>query len=206
MARYRSAALLGALALLVALLGYATVSRGPLGFFADRDVEKTLAATVTSLKAENRLVVYQYSGDTRVSVQRERFLGLLHGTQELFVPATVTYYLDMGELGAAQVRYDAAAKLVRVELPTLRIGDVAFQPERATAINGGVLTFDDAVVQELQRANYATARQAFVKQAQSKVLMDLARAQAIRNIQNYFEIPLRAMGDDSVQVRAAFRP
>ena len=185
-------------------LGALAYSRGALDGVFGNETRRVLAATVTSLQAENKLVVYQYAGDTRVSIERSRFFGLVSGTQELFVPATVSYYLDMGALGSGQVDFDRQSNEVRVKLPKLKIGDVAFQPERATAINGGLLTMSDAIVQELQKANYAQARQAFVTQAGQRALVDLAKAQAIKNIKNYFEIPLRAVGNKDVVVQVSF--
>lgn len=165
-----------------------------------------IAATVTSLKAENKLVVYSYSGDTRVSVATDGHLfGLVQGEQELIVPATVSYYLDMAELSADQVKYGEQSHVVKVALPALKIGDVAFQPERAKAINGGVLTYSDKIVQNLQKANYTLARQAFAAQARQKALIELAEAQAVKNVQSYFEIPLRAVGDNTTKIHASFR-
>lgn len=168
------------------------------------DTARVLAATVTSLRTESKLVVFSYTGDTRVSVDRSRFFGLLHGSQELIVPATVSYFLPMGELGQEDVTFDAPTKTVTVKLPKLRLGDVAFQPERARKIDGGLLTYSGAVSDELERVNYRTARRAFVKQAQGAVLVQHARNQAIKNVTTYFEIPLRAVGDPDIKVRAFF--
>ena len=43
---------------------------------------------------------------------------------------------------------------------------VSFEPERALEVNEGSLTLSDAVVQELRKLNYQTARKAVIKQAQ----------------------------------------
>jgi hypothetical protein len=168
------------------------------------DTARVLSATVRSLKAESKLVVFSFTGDTRVSVSRSRLWGILQGSQELIVPATVGYFLPMDELGQEDVTLDGRAKTVLVKLPKLRLGDIAFQPERARKTNGGLLTYSGAVADELERANYATARRAFVRQAQGAVLVSDAKAQAIKSITTYFEIPLRAVGDPDIKVRAYF--
>lgn len=167
------------------------------------DTKSVLSATVTSLKAENKLIIYRYDGETRVSIERSKFF-VLHGSQELFVPASVTYLLDMADLGQEDVTYNEKTKTVLVKLPKLKMGDIAFQPERARKINGGMLTFSSGVVDELEKINYRTARKAFVKQAQQPTLVEAARAQAVENITAYFEIPLRAVGDPNIKARVYF--
>jgi hypothetical protein len=130
------------------------------GFFAT-DTKRVLAAAVLSLKADGKLRVYQYVGVVSVDVQRSEALGLLQGRQELLVPAEVTYYLDLDGLSVGDdVTFDEKAKLVRVRLPKLELGDVAMQPERARVSNEGLLTFSDDVVQELAATNYLTAADA----------------------------------------------
>jgi len=168
------------------------------------DTTRVLSATVRSLQAENKLVVFSYTGDTTVSVDRSKFFGLLHGSQELIVPATVNYLLLMDELSQEDVTFDAATKTVSVKLPKLKLGDIAFEPERARKTDGGLLTYSGAVSDELERINYHTARRSFVKQAQAAVHVQDARNQAIKNVTAYFEIPLRAVGDSDIKVRAYF--
>ena len=60
------------------------------------------------------------------------------------------------------------------------------------------------VADELEKLNYNTARWAFTKQAQSPVIVELARQQAKSNVQTYFEIPLRIAGQPDVKVVATF--
>jgi hypothetical protein len=172
------------------------------GFF-QTDTMKVLSATVSSLKAENQLLVFSYKGDTRVSVKRSKFW-LFGGQQELMVPASVPYLMDMRELGLEDVKFDEKTKIVTVQLPPLKLGDIAFQPEAAKTLNGGLLTWSQAQVDELTRLNYATARKAFTKQAQGRELVGQAKRQAQENIKNYFEIPLRIVGQPDVRVVAEF--
>ena len=162
-----------------------------------------LSATVTSLRSENKLTVYAYKGDARVSVSRS-LLWLFEGHQELIVPASVTYHLDLTKLAPDAVRFDPAAKLVTVRLPALVLGEVAFQPEAARTINGGLLSVRQSQVDELSRLNYASARKTFVKQAQDPTLVATAKREGVRNVQAYFAVPLRATGRSDIRVLAHF--
>jgi hypothetical protein len=167
------------------------------------DTMHILSATVLSLRAENKLLVYSYKGEAHVAVRQTAFW-ILHGTQELTVPATVGFYLDLSDLTLDRVKYDDRAKLVTVTLPPLRLGDIAFQPEAARTANGGLLTYNQATVDELNQINFGQARRAFTKQAQEASLVQAAQRQAKENVQGYFEVPLRIVGHPEVRVVAEF--
>ncbi|MES2095360.1 MAG: DUF4230 domain-containing protein [Pseudomonadota bacterium] len=173
------------------------------GFF-QKDTTRVLSATVDSLRAENKLLVYAYRGSAQVEVERS-VLWVFGGSQVLIVPAAVNYYLDLSKLSLADVTFNEKAKLVTVKLPPLVMADIAFEPEGATTINGGVLTYSQATVDELNKLNYAQARRAITKQAQGKGFVEAAQGQAIKNVQSYFEVPLRIGGQPDVRVVATFR-
>jgi hypothetical protein len=166
------------------------------------DTKRVLSAAVESLRSENRLLVYSYRGSAAVSAERDGLL--LDGRQDLIVGAAVGYYVDVSRIGPGDVAYDERSAVVTVRLPPLTIGDVAFEPEAARTVNGGLLTYSQRQVDELTRLNYASARRAFVKQAQGETLVRLARAEAMRNVEASLEISLRAAGRDNVRVVATF--
>lgn len=167
------------------------------------DTVKVLSATVESLRLENKLLVFSYKGSVKVEAERTLWW-IFGGRQELIIPALVPYYLDLSKLTLANVDFDEKAKLVKVKLPPLELGDIAFQPENATTTNGGILTFSEEQVEALRKMNYANARKAMIKQAQGKGLFDTAKRQARENIASYFEIPLRIAGKPDVKVLATF--
>lgn len=188
---------------------YALTDRRPVdtevkhtGFF-QLDTTKVLTTTVESLREENRLQVFSYKGTARVQTERSKWW-LFGGRQELIVPAVVDYYVDLSQLTLADVTYNEAQKLVTVHLPALSISDIVFQPENAMTINGGVLTFMQGEVEELQRLNYRNARKAVAAQAQQAGLINAAKRQAVENVTAYFEIPLRIAGQPDVKVAATF--
>lgn len=171
--------------------------------FMQVDTKQVLATTVESLREENKMLVYSYKGTARVKVKRTK-LWLFGGTQQLIVPAVVNYYIDLRDLTLADVQYDEKTKIVRVKVPRVTLGDIAFQPEQVLTDNDGVLTFSQAQVDELQKLNYASARRAITAQAQGKGFVAAARRRAIENVQSYFEIPLRIVGQPDVKVVATF--
>ena len=118
------------------------------------------------------------------------------------MPAVVNYYVDLSQLSLADVSYNKAAKIVTVRLPRVTLGDIAFQPENATTINGGLLTWDDDQVEAMRKLNYRSARRAMVAQAQQPGLLNAAKRQAKANVTAYFEIPLRIAGQPNVKVVA----
>jgi hypothetical protein len=189
---------LAATHLLAAGAGFALAPREMLetevrhsGFFRT-DTKRVLSAAVESLRAEGRLLVYSYKGLAAVSVERDGLL--LHGRQDLIVPAAVNYYVDVSALGRDSISYDPGSQIVTVALPSLTIGDIAFEPEGARTLNGGLLTFSQKQVDELTKLNFASARRAFVKQAQGETLIRAAEVQAAREVERYLEVPLRAVG------------
>ena len=165
---------------------------------------QVLTATVESLRIENKLQVFTYKGSAKVSTGTDGLL-FFNGAQELNVPAVVNYYLDLNELTLADVTFNEKAKLVNVKLPKLQVGDIAFQPEKATTVNGSLLTFNDAQVEAFRKQNYASARKAMVAQAQGKDIVAEAKEQAQEAVASYFEIPLRIAGMPDVKVIATFK-
>ncbi len=89
-----------------------------------------------------------------------------------------------------------------VQLPPLVMGDIAFEPEGARVANGGLLTFDQDHVEALTKLNYATARRAFVKQAQGRTVVGAAEREAKANIQSALGLPLRIVDRPDIHVVA----
>ena len=172
------------------------------GFFKVEEAT-VLSATVESLRAESSLVVWSYKGTATVRVSREDYL-IFESTQRLIVPASVDYRLPLDDLTLADVEFNDTAKLVTVRLPKLKLSDVAFQPELATTINGGMLTMDDDMVQALSKLAYRSARRAVTAQAQQTDMRELAEREAKEAVERFFEIPLRIAGHPDVRVVATF--
>jgi hypothetical protein len=172
--------------------------------FLQTDASKVISTTVESLRGENKLLVFSYRGTATAEVKRTKWI-VFGGHQRLIIPAVVPYYLDLSELSLSDATYDEKSMILKVRLPKLKLGDIAFTPEQATTINGGLLTFDDDVVSELSRINYKKSREAITAQAQQPGFLRMAEKQAIDNVRDYFEIPLRITGNPNVKVLPSFR-
>lgn len=179
--------------------------------FMKTETQKVLSATVESLRSENKMLVFAYKGSVTVESKTQyripgtdRYLPGVEGVQTLVVPFVNNYYLDLSKLTLADISYNEQERRVTVRLPAVEMGDVAFQPERAVIINNGLLTFSQATVDDLMRKSYGSARRAAIAQAQQPGMKQQAQKNAVANIQTYFEIPLRIVGQPNVKVVATF--
>lgn len=130
------------------------------GFFVV-ERRKTLFAAVDSLREESRLQVLVYRGTVKVRASKT-LLWLFDGEQTLWVPASVPLLIDLGKM---VVTFDGG-KIVRVKIPAPTLGDIAFQVEEALSVRGGALSWSQSQRDALEKEAYATARTAFVVQAQ----------------------------------------
>ena len=170
--------------------------------FLTVDTKKVLSATIESLKSESRLVSYSYVGTQNVSIDRDKWI-VLNGNQQLIVPATVSYFIDLAQLTETSATFDESTNTVTVTLPKLML-TVEFDPRRATIINNGLLTLNDEVVQALTKINYDTARKSAIKQGQQAALVQSARDRTTENIERLFRVPLHAAGKAGVKVIVTF--
>lgn len=170
--------------------------------FLTVDTKKVLSATIESLKSESRLVSYSYVGHQNVSIERDKWI-IFSGYQQLIVPATVSYFIDLSKLAETSATFDETTNTVTVTLPRLML-TVEFDPRRATTINDGLLTLNDDVVQALTKINYDTARKSAIKQGQQAELVQSAKARTKENIERLFRVPLQAAGKAGVKVIVSF--
>ena len=170
--------------------------------FLTVDTKKVLSATIESLKSESRLVSYSYVGTQNVSIDRDKWI-VFNGNQQLIVPATVSYFIDLAQLTETSATFDESTNTVTVTLPKLML-TVEFDPRRATIINNGLLTLNDEVVQALTKINYDTARKSAIEQGQQAALVQSARDRTTENIERLFQVPLHAAGKAGVKVIVTF--
>ena len=170
--------------------------------FLTVDTKKVLSATIESLKSESRLVSYSYVGTQNVSIDRDKWI-VFNGNQQLIVPATVSYFIDVSQLTGTSATFGDSTNTVTVTLPKLML-TVEFDPRRATIINNGLLTLNDEVVQALTKINYDTARKSAIKQGQQAALVQSARDRTTENIERLFQVPLHAAGKAGVKVIVTF--
>ena len=170
--------------------------------FLTVDTKRVLSATVESLKSESRLVSYSYVGNQSVSIERSYWY-LFDGNQQLIVPATVSYFVDLSKFNESSATFDASKNTVNVMAPKLML-TVDFDPRRATIINSGMPTLNDSVVQVLTKLNYDTARQSAIKQGQQAEFVRLAKDRTRENIERLFRVPLQVAGKVGVKIVVSF--
>ena len=170
--------------------------------FLTVDTKRVLSATIESLKSESRLVSYSYVGTQNVLIDRSYWY-LFNGQQQLIVPATVSYFIDLAKFNESSATFDESTNTVNITVPKLML-TVEFDPRRATIINSGMPTLNDSVVQVLTKLNYDTARKSAIKQGQQAELVQSAKDRTKENIERLFRVPLQAAGKAGVKVIVSF--
>lgn len=170
--------------------------------FLTVDTKKVLSATVESIKSESRLVSYSFVGNQIVSIDRSYWY-LFEGSQQLIVPATVSYFVDLSKLNDSSATFDKLTNTVTVRVPKLML-TVDFDPRRALIINSGMPTLNDSVVQALTKLNYDTARKSAIKQGQQAEFVRQAKEQTRKNIERLFRVPLLVAGQTDVKIVVSF--
>jgi hypothetical protein len=165
---------------------------------------KTIAeASLQSMREQNRLIVFSSRNVATVTTTQSR-LGLEY-QRTVIMPGDVRYELDLANLRAQDLQWDAATRTLNVTLPAIELSapqiDMAAIREFG---DGGVLRgllVDDA---QLDQANQQKAIQSLTDQARQDLPMRLARESAARTVARNFALPLRAAGvDANVEVRFA---
>lgn len=170
--------------------------------FLTVDTKKVLSATIESFKSESRLISFSYVGTQNVSIDRSYWY-LFNGQQQLIVPATVSYFIDLSKITESNVRFDELKNEVTVIVPRLMLS-VAFDPSKATIINSGMPTLNDSVVQAYTKLNYGTAQKSAIKQGQQAELVGMAKSKTKENIERFFRVPLQAAGKSGIKIIVSF--
>jgi hypothetical protein len=161
---------------------------------------KVISATVTAFQSQNKLMVKSMEGNVRVKATKHAWF--LTGTQEISMPASVDYVVDLRAVKVGDVNYDPYTKTLFIKFPPVQLGSVALKMDKATQVDGGLLTMNDQVRQELSKINFQAANTAFTNLAKEQVRLDAARVSAQKNISSLLEIPLKATGNGDISVRA----
>ncbi|HEU5482157.1 MAG TPA: DUF4230 domain-containing protein, partial [Sphingomicrobium sp.] len=79
------------------------------------------SASLQSMRAQNRLVVFVARYVSVTSSRQERFGGLVSAERTLILPGDVRYELDLSKLQPDDVSWDARTSTLSVQLPDLEI-------------------------------------------------------------------------------------
>lgn len=161
------------------------------------------SASLESMRAQNRLTVFaaRYVGVTTSTTSRFGF----SAKRTLILPGDVRYELDLAKLEPGDLRWDASARTLRVNLREIEIAgpDVDLNAVQEYGEGGLISTLTNAD-QQLDQANRQKAVAELRRQASAKVPMALARQAARAAVERSFAMPLMAAGFKDVKVVARF--
>lgn len=161
---------------------------------------QVIAATVTAFQPKSELIVFKLDGKVRVRATKS--IWLLTGTQELFVPASVNYTVNLQAIKPSDIGFDAQEKVLYVRLPPIQISRVTLDMLHVGKRDGGIPTMSEPVRRELEQLNYKNANAAFLRLANERRFVDAARSGAQKNVSALLTIPLKAVGSGEITVRA----
>lgn len=171
--------------------------------YGPEDLGDPLATSLVALEKQNRLTVFSAQLSPVVASDDERLLGMLKSRQIAVIPARVDYAVDFSKLGRERLTWDAQAQRLTVTLPPVQPGRPNLDEARAQYLREGVWITNAAQAQ-LTRANTQLAERQAADQANSPVLLGLARDAARKAVQQNLTIPLQMAGYDRVSVTVRF--
>lgn len=167
---------------------------------------KTIAtASLESMRAQNRLVVFVARYVSVTSSRQDRLGGLISAERTLILPGDVRYELDLSKLSQDNVSWDSGSNTLSVTLPDVEIAgpDVDLGSAREYG-SDGVLSALTNAEERLDQANRARAVADLRNQAKGEVPMRLARQAARQAVERSFAMPLKAAGFEDAKVVARF--
>ena len=170
--------------------------RGYQDWQQSHDPQTVVAASLEGLKEQNILVPFT-ARYVAVVTSRQTRLGF-QARKTLIMPGTVRYEIDLAALQESDLRWDAAAQTLTVQLPPLRLAGPEMDLNNVSEFQDGLvlLTLTDAE-QALDAANRKAAQEELIRQARGKVPMRLAQNAARAAIEQSFALPLKAAGIDA---------
>jgi Protein of unknown function (DUF4230) len=164
---------------------------------SEPQMSSVVGSTLDALQEQNRLLTFTSNSTASVTTTQNRYG--LSAKKTLIVKGVMRYEVDMAKLTAGDVRWDAASKTLSVRIPPVEVAPPQIDLNSIQEYGeGGILRSLTNVDTALDAANRAKAQTQLVTQAQSPVLMDLARAASKKAVAKNFEVPLRAAGIEAV--------
>jgi Protein of unknown function (DUF4230) len=159
----------------------------------DPKPETIAAASLQGLREQNKLSAFAARFVAVVTSTQTRFG--LSAKKTLIMPGAVQYQVDLSQLQAKDVRWDATTKTLAVTLPPVTVSppEIDMKAIREYDSGGLLMALTDAET-SLDAANRAAAQAELTKQAQESVTMRLARDATRRAVASTFAMPLKAAG------------
>ena len=171
--------------------------------FFEEDLGDPVATSVVAFEKQNRLTVFSAQLAPVVSSEDSRFFGALKSRQVAVIPARVDYTLDLSQMDASRLAWDADSETLDVQVPRVTVGRVNLDEARAQYLREGVWITRDAQ-DNLTRNNTRLAERQATEAAANPVLVDLAENAAREAIRQNLAIPLQVAGYGDVTVNVRF--
>ncbi|MGE5062483.1 MAG: DUF4230 domain-containing protein, partial [Myxococcales bacterium] len=199
-------------ALVIAMVGVALVLGVLLGI-SSGIVDKVFgpnpktiaAASLESMRAQNRLTVFAARYVSVVSSEQQRFGGLVSSERTLILPGDVRYELDLSQLQPNDLSWDGSRHTLSIKLPEIEIAGPDVDINQVKEYGGaGVLSALTNANEQLDQANRDQAVKDLRQQATAAVPMQLAHQAGREAVERSFAMPLLAAGMKDVKVVARF--
>jgi hypothetical protein len=172
-------------------------------YFTEDDLGDPIATSLTAFEKQNRLTVFSAQLSPVVSSEDSRLFGAIKSRQVAVIPARVDYTLDLSEVEANQLSWDAETQTLDVQLPRIQVGTPNLDEARAQYLREGIWISRDAQ-DRLNRNNTRLAEKQAREAAGNPVLVDLARDAARSAVTQNLSIPLQVAGYSDVKVNVRF--
>lgn len=163
-------------------------------------IARVLSATFTR---QSRLQVGELDGTLDVTTVDPGFMELLRSSQQVTLPYSVTYTVDLAGLDPKRFRWDDSTRTLMVEAPDVVPGQPNIDEGRRSLRQTTGLWVSREAGENLSRRAAVLATDAAAKKAASPEQMARARDNARTALARLIETPLEAanMGDVTVVVR-----
>ncbi|MDP3907870.1 DUF4230 domain-containing protein [Novosphingobium sp.] len=171
--------------------------------FGPQDIGDPIATSLAAFERQNSLTVFSAQLAPVVSASDVRIGGLLQTRQIAVIPARVDYTLDLSNIGADRMKWDAATRRLDVRLPPVSVGKPNLDEANAQYLREGVFITREAQA-KLNRDNTLLAERQARAAAANPQLLDLARSAARDAVRQNLTIPLEVAGYGPVTVTVRF--
>ena len=141
------------------------------------DTKVSAEAMLAGFERTNRLVVLVAQVVPVVTNKDEGFVGLFDSEQTAIIPATVSYSVNMAQLGADAIIWNETERRMTISAPPVMIQPPNLQEQQARYYRDG-LWVTGASVERLFKANSASALKQATALARNASLVAIARASA----------------------------
>ena len=159
---------------------------------------------VASLAGANALKVASVAGTVQSVASASRMGGLLTADQVVKAPFTVDYTIDLSRLRTGDVTWDAAHRILSVDVPEVEAGAPNIDLSHATLVSTRGLFVTRSASAEMFQAGAGAARRTAETEARKPQWLALARDNARRDLERLLAAPLAAAGVPPRAVHVVF--